>query len=55
MLGNDNGVYFRVEKDGKELISSRHGPMIFEDQYIEMSLALGSYNCYGLGNHCRSP
>lgn len=49
--GDKNGFYFKVEKDGKTLIDSSHGPIIFEDQYVEVSLELGSYNCYGLGKY----
>jgi len=33
------------------LVDSRHGPINFEDQYLEMSFSLGSYNCYGMGEH----
>ena len=50
--GDSNGrFFFSVSKNGKSLIDSRHGPIMFEDQYLEMSFTLGSYNCYGLGEH----
>ena len=50
--GNINDrFFFKVSRDGKDLIDSSHGPLIFEDQYLETSFALGSYNCYGLGEH----
>ena len=50
--GDSNGrFFFEISKNGKSLIDSRQGPILFEDQYLEISFALGSYNCYGLGEH----
>ena len=43
--------FFKISRDGQDLIDSSHGPLIFEDQYLETSFALGSSNCYGLGEH----
>ena len=45
----NNRAFFKIEKNGTTLIDSSHGPILFEDQYLEISLELGSYNCYGLG------
>ena len=52
---SNDRFYFSLSRKGKMLIDSRHGPVIFEDQFLEISFNLGSYNCYGMGeqNHRR--
>ena len=49
--GKNGRFYFSISRKGKTLVDSSHAPLIFEDQFLEISFALGSYNCYGLGEH----
>uniref|UniRef100_A0A669EZR8 alpha-glucosidase n=1 Tax=Oreochromis niloticus TaxID=8128 RepID=A0A669EZR8_ORENI len=45
------GLTVRREENQKVVFDTRMAPIVFEDQYIQLSAKLPSHNIYGLGEH----
>ncbi|XP_072551280.1 sucrase-isomaltase, intestinal [Salminus brasiliensis] len=51
LVQNPFGVIVRRASNKKILFDTTMGPLVFDDQYLQLSAKLGSDNIYGLGEH----
>ncbi|XP_049339266.1 sucrase-isomaltase, intestinal [Astyanax mexicanus] len=51
VVHNPFGVRVRRASNKKILFDTTVGPLVFDDQYLQLSAKLGSDNIYGLGEH----
>ncbi|XP_064158335.1 sucrase-isomaltase, intestinal [Anguilla rostrata] len=51
LVKNPFGVKLRRKSSGNVLFDTTIGPLVFADQYLQLSAKLPSHNIYGLGEH----